>query len=255
MQLAGKKALITGIANQYSLAHSIAAALAAQGAEVGLAYQNAKLLKWVEPIAKTLNAKFIHECDVSHDADLASLKDEIGRHWQKLDILIHSVAFADLDELGKKFRDISRAGFARSLDVSSYSLIALANAVHPFMKDGGGSIVTLTYHGSQKVMPGYGLMGVAKAALESTVRYLAHDLGPDKIRVNAISPGPVKTFSSAAFPNFRDVIERVREETPLKENIDPGEVGALAAYLCGDGARHLTGSTLYLDSGAHIMGA
>lgn len=255
--LAGKRALILGLANERSIAWGIAQALHQAGAKLAFNYLGDALEKRVRPLAESLNAEIIAPCDVSSDSQIEALFKTVKDQWGGLDILIHSVAFANREDLQNRFVDTPREGFRLALDVSAYSLVATAREASKLMSpDKGGTILTLTYYGSEKVMPGYNVMGVAKAALETSVKYLAHDLGPSKIRVHAISAGPIKTLAAAgAIPNFRDFLGTIEEKAPLRENVSPEDVGALASFLCEDRARHMTGSVLYVDSGYHIMGA
>lgn len=250
--LQGKKALIIGVANERSLAWAIARHLKEQGAELAFTYLGEALERRVRPLAESVGAALIEPCDVSSDEQLDALFAKLGKTWGSLDYLIHSVAFANREDLEGRFVKTSRKGFATALDISAYSLVACAGRAEPLMKD-GGSIITLSYYGAEKVVPNYNVMGVAKAALEATVRYLAWDMGPQKIRVNAISAGPVKTLAAAGIRDFRTTLQSAAEKTPLKENIDAEDVGALAAFLCGPGGKHVTGQTLYVDSGASVM--
>ena len=248
----GKKALIIGVANERSLAWAIAQSLHQGGATLGFTYLGDSLKRRVEPLAQSVQADLIEPCDVSDDLQIDALFEQVRQKWGGLDILIHSVAFANREDLEGRFLDTSREGFRMALDISAYSLVAVAKRAEPLMPN-GGSIVTLSYYGAEKVVPNYNVMGVAKAALEASVRYLAWDLGPKKIRVNAISAGPVKTLAAAGIRNFRTMLSAAEEKTPLKENITAQDVGELGAFLCGQGGVHITGSTLYVDSGAHIM--
>jgi enoyl-[acyl-carrier protein] reductase I len=250
--LKGKKALVVGVANERSLAWACAQQLHAQGCEVGFTYLDERLEKRVRPLAESLQSTFVEPCDVAKDEDIVTLFETLKKKWGTFDILIHSVAFANRDELDGRFVNTSREGFRLALDVSAYSLIPFAKLAEPLMPH-GGAILTMTYLGAQKVVPNYNVMGVAKAALEATVRYLAYDMGPQKIRVNAISAGPVKTLAAAGVRNFRDMLSAAGEKTPLKENISSDDVGHLAAFLCGPGGLHITGSTMFVDSGAHIL--
>jgi enoyl-[acyl-carrier protein] reductase I len=254
--LSGKKALIIGVANERSLAWAIARDLHAQGAELGFTYLGEPLERRVRPLAESVGASIIAPCDVGNDGQLDELFAHVQEKWGSLDYLIHSVAFANKEDLDGRFVDTSRAGFALAMDISAFSLVACAKRAEPLMeKNGGGSIVTLSYYGAEKVVPNYNMMGVAKAALEACVRYLAWDMGPKKIRVNAISAGPVKTLAAAGIRNFRSMLAAAEEKTPMKENITAEDVGHLGAFLCGPGGLHITGSTMYVDSGAHIMGS
>lgn len=253
----GKKGLILGVANERSLAWAIAKHLHAGGATLGFNFLGEALEKRVRPLAESVKAELVEPCNVADDAQIDAIFEKVKQTWGKLDFLIHSVAFANKEDLEGRFITTSREGFRLALDISAYSLIAVAKRAEPLMEGEGrsGTILTMTYHGSEKVIPNYNIMGVAKAALEASVRYLAYDLGPKKIRVNAISAGAVKTLAAAGIRNFRNMLAAAEEKTPLHENISADDVGALGAFLCGPGGRHITGSTLYVDSGAHIMGA
>jgi enoyl-[acyl-carrier protein] reductase I len=252
--LKGKKALIIGVANERSLAWAIARDLHAAGCELGFNYLGEALERRVRPLAESVGATIIAPCDVTQDSQLDAFFGLVKEKWGHVDYLIHSVAFANKQDLEGRFVDTSREGFRLALDVSAYSLVACARAVEPLMEGRSGSIVTLSYYGAEKVVPNYNVMGVAKAALEASVRYLAYDLGAKKIRVNAISAGPVKTLAAAGIRNFRDMLSSAAEKTPLRENISAEDVGALGAFLCLDVSKHITGSTMYVDSGAHVMG-
>ena len=254
MNFKGQKALIIGVANERSLAWAIAQALHAGGAELGFTYLDERLEKRVRPLAESVGATLIEPCDVGNDGQIKTLFETVKKKWGSLDHVIHSVAFANKEDLEGRFVDTSRAGFALAMDISAYSLIPCAKYAEPLMETkGGGSIVTLSYYGAEKVVPNYNVMGVAKAALEASVRYLAYDMGPKKIRVNAISAGPVKTLAAAGIRDFRSMLSSAAEKTPLKENISAEDVGQLGAFLCGPGGKHITGSTMYVDSGAHIL--
>ena len=251
---AGKKALILGVANERSLAWAIARHLHEGGAKLAFNYLGEALERRVRPLAESVGADLVEPCNVSDDAQMDALFEKVREKWGHLDFLIHSVAFANREDLEGRFVNTSREGFRVAMDVSAFSLVAAAKRAEPLMEGRGGSIVTLTYHGSQKVVANYNVMGVAKAALEASVRYLANDLGPKKIRVNAISAGAVKTLAAAGIRDFRKMLAAAEEKTPLRENIDGDEVGAMAAFLCTSHAAHITGTTMYIDSGAHIMG-
>jgi enoyl-[acyl-carrier protein] reductase I len=254
--LKGKRALILGLANDRSIAWGIAQALHAAGVELAFNYLGEALERRVRPLAESLGAAIIEPCDVSSDEQITGIFGKIKEKWGGLDILVHSVAFAGKEDLHGRFVDTTRAGFKLALDVSAYSLIATSREAAKLMPETGGTILTLTYYGSEKVIPGYNVMGVAKAALEASVRYLAHDLGRQKIRVHAISAGPIKTLAAAGgISNFRDILNQIEEKAPLHENVSPEDIGALAAFLCQDGARHMTGNLLYVDSGFNIMGS
>lgn len=253
--LSWMKALIVGVANERSLAWAIAQKLHAQGVELAFTYVGEALERRVRPLAESVKSPIIEPCDVSKDDQIETLMKTVQKKWDRLDILVHSVAFANREDLEGRFVNTSRTGFHVAMDISAYSLVALARAALPLMQNQGGSILTLSYYGAHKVVPNYNVMGVAKAALESITRYLAYDLGPSKIRVNAISAGPVKTLAAAGVRDFRTMLAAAAEKTPLRENIAAEDVGALAAFLCGPGGVHITGTTLYVDSGAHIMGS
>ncbi len=250
-----KKALIIGVANERSLAWNIAQHLYKEGVELAFTYLGDALERRVRPLAESVHAALIEPCDVSKDDQIEALFNKVKSKWDHLDILIHSVAFANREDLDKRFIETSRDGFKLALDISAYSLVAVAKAAEPLMEGRPGTILTLSYYGAHKVVPNYNVMGVAKAALEACVRYLAYDLGPKKITVNAISAGPVKTLAAAGIRDFRTMLAQAAEKTPMRENITGDDVGALGAFLCGPGGVHITGSTLYVDSGAHIMGA
>ncbi len=249
----GKRGLIIGVANERSLAWAIAQTLHRGGAELAFTFQGEALEKRVRPLAQSVASTIVEPLNVQDDAQLDQLFETIRRSWDRLDFLIHSVAFANREDLEGRFVQTSRAGFATAMDISAYSLVACARRAEPLMSS-GGSIITLSYYGAEKVVPNYNVMGVAKAALEASVRYLAFDLGVKKVRVNAISAGPVKTLAAAGIRGFRDTLGSAGAKNPLKENITAEDVGALAGFLCGEGGKHITGATMYVDSGTHIMG-
>ncbi len=253
--LEGKKALILGLANDRSIAWGIAQALHAQGCKLAFNFLGENLEKRVRPLAESLGAEIIAPLDVSNDEQITQFFSTVKQKWDTVDIVIHSIAFANKEDLGGRFVDTTRAGFKLALDVSAYSLVAVSREAEKIMLN-GGTILTLTYYGAEKVIPNYNVMGVAKAALESCVKYLAADLGPKKIRVHAISAGPIKTLAAAGgISNFRDFLTTVAEKSPMRENVSPEDVGALAAFLCNDSAKHMTGSVIHVDSGYNIMGA
>ena len=254
LALSGKKALIVGVANERSLAWHIAQKLHQQGAELGFTYLGDALERRVRPLAESVGSRLIEPCNVSSDAEIDALFTRVRAQWDKLDILIHSVAFANREDLEGRFVNTTRDGFKTALDISAYSLVALTKRAEPLMETSGGTILTLSYYGAEKVVPNYNVMGVAKAALEASVRYLAYDLGPKKIRVNAISAGAVKTLAAAGIRDFRTMLAKAEEKTPLRENISGESVGEMAAFLCGPGGKHITGATIFVDSGANIMG-
>ncbi len=249
-----RKALIVGVANERSLAWSIAQELHKQGVELAFTYLGESLERRVRPLAESVGATIIEPCNVQDDAQLDALFAKIQKEWGSLDSVVHSVAFGKKEDLEGRFVTTSRDGFMLAMDVSAYSLLALAKRAEPLMQDRRGSILTLSYYGAEKVVPNYNMMGVAKAALEACVRYLAWDMGTqNKVTVNAISAGPVKTLAAAGIRDFRTMLSSAAEKTPLRENIDQEDVGALGAFLLSPAARHITGTTMYVDSGAHIM--
>jgi enoyl-[acyl-carrier protein] reductase I len=248
--LEGKNALILGVANKWSLAYAIARAYRREGARLTLTYQGERLKQTVEELGQELGAERIFQCDVSQESELERLTKEMSGG---LDAVMHSIAFANREDLNRPFVETSRAGFLLAQEVSAYSLVAVAKATAPTMT-AGGSITTLTYLGSERVVPNYNVMGVAKAALEACVRYLASDLGPNKIRVNAISAGPVKTASARAIKDFSTILDVVTQRAPLRRNTDPAEVGDAAVFLASELGRGVTGNILYVDSGFRIMG-
>jgi enoyl-[acyl-carrier protein] reductase I len=251
--LAGKRACILGVANDHSLAWAIAQAFAASGAELALTYAGEPFERRVRPLAQSLHVSRVYPCDVSADEQIAALVESVRRDWPQLDVLVHAVAFAERADLKGRFIDTSRAGFRLALEVSAYSLVALARAFEPLFVP-GSSILTLTYFGAEKVIPNYNVMGVAKAALEASVRYLAYDLGPQQVRVNAISAGPVRTLSAAGIAGFREMLHHHAQRAPLKRNISGEEVARTAVYLASDLASGVTGEVIHVDAGYHIVG-
>jgi enoyl-[acyl-carrier protein] reductase I len=251
--LDGKKALIFGVANNRSIAWGIAQALHEQGAELGFSYGIAQLEKRVRPLAAGLGVTFVEQCDVTSDEEIEATFQKAANHFGQIDILVHAIAFARQEDLEGRFYKTSREGFRLAMDVSAYSLVALTRAAVPLMP-GGGSVLTLSYYGAEKVVPHYNVMGVAKAALEASVRYLAADLGPQGIRVNAISAGPIKTLAAAGIAGFRKMLHYVGERAPLRRNVDQDEVGRSALWLCSDLGSGVTGEVVYVDAGYHILG-
>jgi len=251
--LEGKCALITGVANRWSLAYAIGEAFRREGASIILTYQGERQREAVETLGLELGAARVLPCDVSQDHELAQLAEQLGADPGRLDALVHSIAFANREDLSRPFLETSRAGFNLAHDVSAYSLVAVARAMAPLMA-AGGSITTLTYVGSIRVIPNYNVMGVAKAALEAAMRYLASDLGPKRIRVNAISAGPVKTASARGIQGFSTILDFVAQRAPLRHNTDPREVADTAVFLASDLGRGVTGNIVYVDSGFQIMG-
>ncbi len=251
--LENRNALVMGIVNRWSLAHAIAAALAREGARLHLTYQGERQRETVEQIAAAFPQARAWACDVSNDEQIASLFARLQSEKVELDCLAHSIAFAQREDLDRAFELTSREGFRIALDVSAYSFVAVARAAAALMPR-GGSMLTLTYLGAQRVIRNYNVMGVAKAALEASVRYLAADLGPRGIRVNALSAGPVKTASARGIRDFSSILDQVAQRAPLRRNTDPGEVGDAAVFLASDLSRGITGEVLYVDSGFHILG-
>ena len=251
----GKQGLIVGVANKRSLAWGIAQATAAAGARLALTYQS-RFEEHVNELAQTLHAApLVLPCDVGSDSDIDAVFARIDQEFGGLDFLVHGTAFASRDELQAPFVNTSREGFRLALDISTYSLIALTRGAAPLMRRrGGGSVVTLTYLGSDRVFPNYNVMGVAKAALEASVRYLAADVGPDNIRVNAVSAGPVKTLAAAGISGFSKILNVYPERAPLRRNVDVTEVGDAAAFLLSGAARGITGEVLMVDAGFHVSG-
>ena len=248
-----KTAVIFGLANKRSIAWAIAQKLSQAGWKLAICYQNERLELEAKDLIKELPAAAGFMCDVTQDDQIARLYEELKEKYGALHGLVHSVGFAPPDELKKPFVETSREGFRIAHDISVYSLIAVARGAAPLMAS-GGSIVTLTYYGSEKVVPNYNVMGVAKAALEATVRYLAYDLGPKAIRVNAVSAGPIKTLAARGISNFGDMLKTQTERAPLKRNVDVGEVGSTAAFLLSDAGSGITGETIFVDCGYNIMG-
>jgi len=253
MLLEGKTALIVGVANKRSIAWSIAEAFHREGARLAFNYQGERLKENVEGLAATLPGSVVFPCDVTKDAEIDSLFAQVGNTLGRLDILVHCVAFAKKEDLEAGFLSTSRDGFATALDISAYSLTSLAQRAAPLM-EGGGSIVALTYLGSERVVPKYNVMGVAKAALEASIRYLAFDLGRQNIRVNGISAGPINTLAARGIAGFTTILQHVRDKSPLARNTEPAEVGDAALFLCSNLARGVTGEVLFVDNGYHVMG-
>jgi enoyl-[acyl-carrier protein] reductase I len=249
----GKRGLIMGVANNRSIAWGIAKACADAGADLALTYQGEALKKRVEPLANELGAIVAGHCDVTDLDTIDAVFADLEKRWGKLDFVVHAIAFSDKDELTGRYVETSRENFNRTMDISVYSLTAVAKRAEPLMTD-GGSIVTLTYYGAEKVMPHYNVMGVAKAALEASVRYLAVDLGSSNIRVNAISAGPIKTLAASGIGDFRYILKWNEYNSPLKRTVTVDEVGDSALYLVSDLSRGVTGEILHVDSGYHTIG-
>src|SRR5471032_442186 len=252
----GKKALILGVANKRSIAWAIAKRLADGGATLAFTFQGERIEKNVRDLAESVQSPLVTELDVRNDDQIERVFREVGEAFEgKLAILVHSVAFAAAQDLEGRFTDTPRDRFCMAIDVSAYSLVACTRAAEPlFEKAGGGSVVTMTYLGGERAVPHYNVMGVAKATLDSSVKYLAWDLGSKNIRVNAISAGPVRTLAARSIAGFPTMESIVEERSPLHRHVDADDVGAAAAYLLSDGARNVTGTTLYVDSGYHSMG-
>ena len=251
--LEGKRGLVMGVANDRSIAWGIARALAAQGAELAFTYQGEAFGKRVQPLAESVGSDILLDVDVTDDASLDAAFAALGERWGRLDIVVHAIAFSNKDELTGRFVDTSRANFKQSLDISCYSLIEVARRSLPLMTE-GGTILTLTYAGSNRVTPFYNVMGVAKAALESAVRYLANDLGPESIRVNAISPGPMKTLAGAAIGGARKTYRHTEANAPLRANATLEAIGGTAVWLCSYWGACTTGVTVLVDGGYHVLG-
>tara|TARA_B100001971_G_C18268024_1_gene596347 strand:+ start:18873 stop:19643 length:771 start_codon:yes stop_codon:yes gene_type:complete len=251
--LSGKKALIFGVANDRSIAWGVAKALKEQGAQVALSYANDALKKRVEPLAEELGADFTFEMDVTNDEHYENLAASVNKHWDKFDILVHSIAFADRQDLKGRFLDTSRSGYQLACDISAFSLVGLSQKLEPLMNN-ESSIIAMTYYGSQKVIKNYNVMGVAKAALEASTRYLAYDMGEKGVRVNCISAGPIKTLAASGISGFRELLAQVEEKAPLRRNVTQEDVGSNAVYLASDLSKGVTGQTLYVDSGLSILG-
>lgn len=251
--LKGKKGLIMGVANDRSIAWGIAAETAKHGAQLGFTYQGDALEKRVRPLAESVNSPILVPCDVTDEASIDETFKAVEKEWGELDFLVHAIAFSDKNELDGKYLDTTRENFKRTMDISVYSFTAVAQRAAKLMKN-GGSMVTLTYYGAEQVMPHYNVMGVAKAALECSVRYLATDLGPDNIRVNAISAGPIKTLAASGIGDFRYILKWNELNSPLRRNVTTEDVGRSALYLLSDLGSGVTGEVLHVDAGYHTVG-
>ncbi len=252
--LEGKKGIVFGVANKRSIAWAIAQAWHEAGAKLAFTYQGERLKENVEELVATFGADTpIYPCDVTSDEQIARVYDSVQKDFGKLDLLLHSVAFAPKEALEGQFINTTRDAYLTAHNISAYSLLGVTRGALPLMND-GGSVVTMTYYGSVKVVPHYNVMGVAKASLEATTRYLAYDLGPQKIRVNAISAGPMNTLAARGISGFTAMLKHYEEHAPLKRNVEPSELGATATFLASDGAAAITGQVLYVDSGYEIMG-
>ena len=250
----GKRGLIMGVANDKSLAWGISRACADQGAELAFSYQGEALAKRVRPLAESVGSDLLLDADVTDDASLEAAFAALAARWPTIDFVVHAIAYSDKSELTGRFLNTSRANFKHSLEISAYSFIEVARRAYPLMRAGGGSLITLTYQGSNKVVPNYNVMGVAKAALESVTRYLANDLGPDGIRVNAISPGPMKTLAGAAIGGARKTFRHTELNAPLRANATLEAIGGTAVWLASDAGACTSGEVIHVDGGYHVLG-
>ena len=252
--LKGKRGLVMGVANDRSIAWGIARSLHEAGAELAFTYQGEAFGKRLEPLAASVGSDFMVDVDVTDDASLDAAFAQLGARWPTIDFLVHAIAFSDKSELTGRFLNTSRSNFKHSLEISAYSFIEVARRAHPLMVENGGTLITLTYQGSNRVVPSYNVMGVAKAALESATRYLANDLGPEGIRVNAISPGPMKTLAGAAIGGARKTYKHTDMNSPLRSNATLEAVGGTAVYLVSDAGACTTGEIIRVDGGFHVLG-
>ena len=252
--LRGKRGLIMGVANDRSIAWGVARACHEAGAELAFTYQGEAFGKRLEPLAQSIGSDFMVDCDVTDDASLDRAFGALSARWSSIDFVVHAIAFSEKSELTGRFLDTSRANFKNSMDISAFSFVEIARRTYPLMKDNGGTLLTMTYQGSQRVVPNYNVMGVAKAALESATRYLANDLGPDGIRVNAISPGPMKTLAGAAIGGARKTYKHCEQNAPLRSNATLEAVGGTAVYLISDAGAYTTGEIIKVDGGFHVLG-
>ena len=252
--LEGKRVLVFGLANERSIAWGITKAMEAQGARFVFTFAGEAFEKRVRPLAEEIGAEAVIQCDVTNDEQIDAVFDEVGRLGGGIDVLIHSVAYAPREDMEGRFVDTSREGFRIAMDVSAYSLVALARRAAPLLAPNNGSILTLSYYGAEKVVHNYNVMGVAKAALEASVRYLAAELGPDGIRVNAISAGPIKTLAASGVKGFRTILGQIEERAPLRRNVSVDDVGRAALFLCSDLGSGVTGEVVHVDSGYNILG-
>ncbi|MEM1072861.1 MAG: enoyl-ACP reductase [Pseudomonadota bacterium] len=253
-QLTGKRGLVMGVANERSIAWGIARAMAEAGAELAFTYQGEAFGSRLAPLANSIGSDFMVDVDVTDDTSLDAAFSQLASCWPTIDFLVHAIAFSDKAELTGRFLNTSRENFKRSLDISAYSFVEVARRAHPMMIDNGGTLLTLTYQGSNSVVPNYNVMGVAKAALESATRYLANDLGPEGIRVNAISPGPMKTLAGAAIGGARKTYKHTDQNAPLRANATLEAVGGTAVYLASDAGACTTGEVIRVDGGYHVLG-
>lgn len=254
LPMQGKRGLVMGVANDRSIAWGIARALYNAGAELAFSHQGAAFGKRLEPLAASVGSDLMVDMDVTDDASMDAGFDALGKHWPTIDFLVHAIAFSDKAELTGRFLNTSRNNFKHSLEISCYSFIDVARRAHPLMEENGGTLLTLTYRGSNRVVPSYNVMGVAKAALESTTRYLANDLGPDGIRVNAISPGPMRTMAGAAIGGARKTYKHTDMNAPLRANATLDAIGGTAVFLASDAGACTTGEIVRVDGGYHVLG-
>ena len=254
LHLKGKRGLIMGVANERSIAWGIAKAMSDSGAKLAFTYQGETFGKRLQPLAESVGANLMLDVDVTDDASLDRAFDQLQNSWGSLDFVVHAIAYSEKNELTGRFVNTTRENFKNSLDISSYSFVEIARRAHPLMIDNGGTLLTVTYQGSNRVTPFYNVMGVAKAALEATTRYLANDLGPDGIRVNAISPGPMKTLAGAAIGGARKTFKHTEMNAPLRSNASLQAVGGTAVYLASDAGAYTTGEIIYVDGGYHVLG-
>jgi enoyl-[acyl-carrier protein] reductase I len=253
-QLGGKRGLVMGVANDRSIAWGIARALHEAGAELAFTYQGEAFGKRVQPLAASVGSDILLDCDVTDDAAMDAAFEALAARWPTIDFLVHAIAYSDKSELTGRFINTTRDNFKHSLDISAYSFIDVARRAQPLMKDNGGALITLTYQGSNKVVPSYNVMGVAKAALEAATRYLANDLGPEGIRVNAISPGPMKTLAGAAIGGARRTYKHTATNAPMRSNATLEAVGGTAVWLVSDAGAFTTGEIVHVDGGFHVLG-
>lgn len=254
LHLKGKRGLIMGVANERSIAWGIAKAMSDSGAKLAFTYQGETFGKRLQPLAESVGANLMLDVDVTDDASLDRAFEHLQSSWGSLDFVVHAIAYSEKNELTGRFMNTTRENFKNSLDISSYSFVEIARRAHPLMIDNGGTLLTVTYQGSNRVTPFYNVMGVAKAALEATTRYLANDLGPDGIRVNAISPGPMKTLAGAAIGGARKTFKHTQMNAPLRSNASLQAVGGTAVYLTSDAGAYTTGEIIYVDGGYHVLG-
>ena len=253
-QLSGKRGLIMGVANERSIAWGIAKSMSDAGAQLAFTYQGEAFGSRLAPLADSVGSSLLYELDVANDASFESTFNSLSNHWDSLDFVVHAIAYSDKNELTGRFLNTTRENFKNTLDISTYSLIEVARRAYPLMMENGGTILTLSYQGSNRVTPFYNVMGVAKASLEATTRYLANDLGPSGIRVNAISPGPMRTLAGAAIGGARRTFKHTEINSPLRSNATLEAVGGTAVYLASDAGAYTTGETIYVDGGYHVLG-